>query len=190
MVHRRRLRSAWNRVDSGALHQAPRKWQSWLSDTGSLTQKIESVIGQKLEVLVLQGCRQNLNSDESRYFHFKIKRCRLREVLLCINGIPLVMARSIIPNSSSSGSNHEVLRLGKKPLGAVLFAKTRMHSKKKSHRVISRLDKKSALWKKCFQQYPELPSVSWARRTLYQLKGRPLLVSEVFLPALLNYPSN
>jgi chorismate--pyruvate lyase len=100
------------------------------------------------------------------------------------------MARSIIPNNSSSGSNHEVLRLGKKPLGAVLFAKTRMHSKKKLHRAISRLDKKSALWKKCFQKYPELPSVSWARRTLYQLKGRPILVSEVFLPALLNYPSN
>ena len=41
MNHRRRLRSAWNRVDSGELHQAPRKWQAWLSDTGSLTQKIE-----------------------------------------------------------------------------------------------------------------------------------------------------
>jgi len=106
------------------------------------------------------------------------------------NGVPLVMAHSIIPSSSSSGSNHEVLRLGKKPLGAVLFAKTRMHSKKKPPREIARLDKQSALWKKCFGQYPELPSVSWARRTLYQLKGRPLLVSEVFLPALLDYPSN
>jgi len=187
MVHRRRLRSAWNRVDSGELHQAPRKWQPWLSDTGSLTQKIEQVIGQKLEVSVLQDCRQNLDSDESRYFHFKIKRCRVREVLLCANGIPLVMARSIIPTMSSSGSNHEILRLGKKPLGAVLFAKTRMHSHKKPLREIARLDKQSALWKKCFQQYPELPSVSWARRTRYELKGRSLLVSEVFLPALLNY---
>ena len=190
MIHRRRLRSAWNRVDSGELHQAPRKWQPWLSDTGSLTQKIERAIGQKLEVLVLRDCRQNLNSDESRYFHFKIKRCRIREVLLCANGIPLVMAHSIIPSTSSSGSNHEVLRLGKKPLGAVLFAKTRMHSKQKPFREIARLDQQNALWKKCFQQYPELPSVSWARRTLYQLKGHPLLVSEVFLPALLNYPNN
>ena len=190
MIHRRRLRSAWNRVDSGELHQAPRKWQSWLSDTGSLTQKIERAIGQKLEVVVLRDCRQNLNSDESRYFHFKIKRCRIREVLLCADGIPLVMAHSIIPSTSSSGSNHEVLRLGKKPLGAVLFAKTRMHSKQKPSREIARLDQQNALWKKCFQQYPELPSASWARRTLYQLKGRPLLVSEVFLPALLNYPNN
>jgi chorismate--pyruvate lyase len=190
MIRRRRLRSAWNRVDSGELHQAPRKWQPWLSDTGSLTQKIERVIGQKLEVLVLRDCRQNLNSDESRYFHFKIKRCRVREVLLCANSIPLVMAHSIIPTTSSSGSNHEVLRLGRKPLGAVLFAKTRMHSKQKPPREIARLDKQSPLWKKCFQQYSELPSVSWARRTLYQLQGRPLLVSEVFLPALLNYPSD
>lgn len=190
MVHRRRLRSAWNRVDSGQLHQAPRKWQSWLSDTGSLTQKIERAIGQKLEVVVLLDCRQNLNSDESRYFQFKIKRCRIREVLLCTQGIPLVMARSIIPSASSNGSNHEVLRLGKKPLGAVLFAKTRMRSKKKPLREIARLDKQNILWKKCFQRYQKLPAVSWARRTLYQLKGRPLLVSEVFLPALLNYPNN
>lgn len=190
MVHRRRLRSSWNRVDSGELHQAPRKWQSWLSDTGSLTQKIERAIGQKIEVLVLRDCRQNLNSDESRYFHFKIGRCRIREVVLCANGIPLVMAHSIIPSASSCGSNHAILRLGKKPLGAVLFAKTRMHSKKKPLREIARLDKQNVLWKKCFKHYPELPSVSWARRTLYQLKGRPLLVSEVFLPSLLNYPSN
>ncbi|QWE11020.1 chorismate lyase [Polynucleobacter sp. es-EL-1] len=187
MIHRRRLRSAWNRVDSGELHQAPRKWQSWLSDTGSLTQKIEQAIGQKLEVVVLRDCRQNLNSDESRYFHFKITRCRVREVLLCVNQIPLVMAHSIIPITSSSGSNHAILRLGKKPLGAVLFAKTRMHSKRKPLREIARLDKKNELWQKCFKQYSDLPKAVWARRTLYQLKGHPLLVNEVFLPALLNY---
>ncbi|BDX21118.1 putative chorismate pyruvate-lyase [Polynucleobacter sp. TUM22923] len=187
MAHRRRLRSSWNRVDSGELHQAPRKWQSWLSDTGSLTQKIESVIGQKLEVVVLRDCRQNLNSDESRYFHLKIQRCRVREVLLCANNIPLVIARSIIPSSSSSGSNHQVLRLGRKPLGAVLFAKSRAHSKAKPMREIARLDQHSALWKTCLQRYESLPSVVWGRRTLYHLKGKPLLVSEVFFPALLSY---
>jgi chorismate lyase len=81
ITHRNRLRSQWNRVDSGAIHRAPRVWQPWLSDTGSLTQKIERVIGQKLEVQVLRDCCQTLNSDESRYFHFRIRRCRVREVL-------------------------------------------------------------------------------------------------------------
>jgi len=185
MNRRNRLRSAWNRVGSGEIHRAPRKWQPWLSDTGSLTQKIENAIGQKLEVQVLRDCPQSLSSDESRYFHFKIRRCRVREVLLCANNIPVVMAHSVIPTFSSSGSNHRVLRLGTRPLGAVLFAKTRKHSKAKPPRDIARLDKSSSLWKRCSKNYARLDSPLWARRTLYQLKGRPILVNEIFLPALL-----
>ena len=187
MSHRHRLRSAWNRVGSGEIHRAPRQWQTWLADTGSLTQKIEKAIGQKLQVQVLRDCPQTLNSDESRYFHFKIRRCRVREVLLCANNTPLVMAHSVIPTLSSSGSNHSVLRLGTKPLGAVLFAKTRMHSKAKPPRDIARLDRSSSLWKKCFKKYPDLSSPLWARRTLYRLKGHPILVNEIFLPALLDF---
>ena len=189
MTHRNRLRSSWNRVGSGEIHRAPREWQPWLSDTGSLTQKIEKAVGQKLEVQVLRDCPQTLNSDESRYFHFKIRRCRVREVLLCVNGIPLVMAHSVIPTLSASGSNHAILRLGTKPLGAVLFSKTRMHSKAKPARDIARLDKTSVLWKKSAQHFSGLSSPLWARRTLYRLKGHPILVNEIFLPALLNYPN-
>mgnify|MGYP003333948591 len=190
MTHRNRLRSAWNRVGSGEIHRAPRKWQTWLSDTGSLTQKIEKAIGQKLQVQVLRDYPQSLNDDESRYFHFRIRRCRVREVLLCANNTPLVMAHSVIPTLSSSGSNHSVLRLGTKPLGAVLFAKTRMHSRAKPPRDIARLDKGSPLWKKCAKNYPNLSSPLWARRTLYRLKGHPILVNEIFLPALLNHLVN
>ena len=187
MTYRRRLSSLWNRVDSGEIHQAPRNWQSWLSDTGSLTQKIERAIGQKLEVLVLRDFRQNLDGDESRYFHLKTTRCRISDVLLCYKGTPLVMARSVIPTFSSSGSNQAVLRLGKKPLGAVLFSKIRNRSKKKSLREIARVNKRSSLWRQCHRKYEDLPSPLWARRTLYTLKGRPLLVCEIFLPELLKY---
>ena len=146
MSHRHRLRSAWNRVGSGEIHRAPRQWQPWLLDTGSLTQKIEKAIGYKLQVQVLRDCPQ-----------------------------------------SSSGSNHSILRLGTKPLGAVLFAKTRMHSKAKPPRDIARLDRSSSLWKKCSKQYPGLSTPLWARRTLYRLRGHPILVNEIFLPALLEF---
>ena len=187
MNRRNRLRSAWNRVGSGEIHRAPREWQPWLSDTGSLTQRIEKAIGQKLEVRVLRDYSQSLNKDESRYFHFRIRRCRVREVFLCANNVPLVIAHSVIPTLSSSGSNHAILRLGKKPLGAVLFAKTRKHSKPKPPREIARLDKSSALWQKCSRYLPEISSPLWARRTLYSLKGHPILVNEIFLPELLRY---
>ena len=185
MPHRNRLRSSWNRVGSGEIHRAPREWQPWLSDTGSLTQKIEKAIGQRLQVQVLRDCPQSLNSDESRYFHFRLRRCRVREVLLCSNGVPLVMAHSVIPTLSSSGSNHAILRLGTKPLGAVLFSKTRKHSRAKPPRDIARLDKSTELWKKYSAHLSNLSSPLWARRTLYRLKGHPILVNEIFLPALL-----
>jgi chorismate--pyruvate lyase len=190
MSHRNRLRSAWNRVDSGELHRAPRQWQPWLSDTGSLTQKIEKAIGQKLVVKVLQDRRQSLHQDEHHFFRNRIQRCRVREVLLCANETPLVIARSIIPTLSSSGSNHAILRLGTRPLGAVLFSKTRMHSKTRPQRDIARIDKNSILWKGFHRGGTTLPSALWARRTLYHLKGHPILVNEIFLPALLKYSAS
>jgi chorismate--pyruvate lyase len=185
MPHQRRLLSKWNRVDSGEVHLAPRKWQAWLSDTGSLTQKIEQHLSQKLEVRVLRDARQSLNSDESRYFQLRPKRCRIREVLLCKGDTPLVIARSVIPVSSALGRNQDLLRLGNKPLGAVLFAKKANSSKRKVLREITYLSKGDPVWQQFQKRYPLLPSKLWARRTLYQLKGKPILVCEVFLPALL-----
>jgi chorismate--pyruvate lyase len=96
------------------------------------------------------------------------------------------MAHSVIPTLSSSGSNHAILRLDKKPLGAVLFSKTRKQSQARPPRDIARLDKSSELWKRCTKNFAGLSSPLWARRTLYRLKGRPILVNEIFLPALLS----
>jgi chorismate--pyruvate lyase len=123
--------------------ESSRFWQDWLNDSGSLTQKIEKAIGQKLVVKVLRDRRQSLHPDEYHYFQNRIKHCRVREVLLCANETPLVIARSIIPTLSSSGSNHSILRLGTKPLGAVLFSKTRMHSKTRPQRDVARIDSAS-----------------------------------------------
>uniref|UniRef100_B1XVG6 Chorismate lyase n=1 Tax=Polynucleobacter necessarius subsp. necessarius (strain STIR1) TaxID=452638 RepID=B1XVG6_POLNS len=125
----------------------------WVTHT-----KIEKTISHKLEVQVLRDCPQSLNGNKSHYFQFKLRRCRVREVLLCSKGIPLIMAHSVIPTLSSSGSNHAILRLGTKPLGAVLFSKTRKHSKAKPPRDIARLDKSSELWKKCSQHFVSLSS--------------------------------
>lgn len=182
MPHRNRLRSLWNRVGSGAIHLAPRQLQPWLGDTGSLTRKLEANSHSRVEVLILADRVQTIDSDESRFFHGRTKRCRVREVLLLIDHQPIVIARSIIPTCTASGSNHTILKLGKKPLGAVLFqGHNRNRNRIKAHREITQLHRHHPLWKNCQRLYPEMPSGSWARRTLYYLKGHPLLVNEVFL---------
>ena len=194
MTHHNRLRSAWNRVDSGGalrakggLHRAPPAWQDWLSDGGSLTKKIEFAFAQRLEVIVLADELQPVLPEESRLFKKPLQRCRVREVLLCVQGIPVVVARSVIPSTSSGGHNRGILKLGNKPLGAVLFANTYGISSK-TVRHIARLNRKQAIWRACQKKYPDLPPQLWARRTMYFLNGHPLLVSELFLPGLLSAP--
>ena len=180
--------SCWQVIENGAPLGAPLFLQDWLSDTGSLTRKLESTLRYKqdehLELRILADCRQNLVSSEKSFFRRPLSRSRIREVVLCDQGEPIIVARSVLPISSSIGTNHRILKLGHKPLGAVLFAKD-LRGRFRPVREIVRLDHHHhPEWKACQRRFKDLPKRVWARRTLYQLNGHPLLVMEIFLPAL------
>ena len=179
--------SCWHVINNGAPLGAPLSLQDWLSDTGSLTRKLESALcypqDQHLELRILADCRQNLVDSEKSFFRRPLARSRIREIVLCHQGEPIVMARSVLPITSSIGTNHRILKLGHKPLGAVLFAKD-LRGRFRPIREIVRLDHRHPEWKACQRRFKDLPHGVWARRTLYQLNGHPLLVMEIFLPAL------
>ena len=162
----KKLRQSWVNLDHVALHAVPPIWQDWLSDASSLTQLIASKTQSNVTVEVLTDCLQNLLQDESVLFNKPIHRCRVREVYLCVNDVPVVFARSVLPTTSSTGINREVLQLGSKPLGEVLFKKGKAPI--------------------VFRQITEVSGLGWGRRSMYQLRGHPLLISEFFLPDLLN----
>ena len=162
----KKLRQSWLNLDHTVLHAAPLVWQDWLSNSHSLTQLIAEKTQATVTVEVLSDCRQSLLADEAVLFGHSMRRCRIREVYLCVNDVPVVFARSILPTSSSTGVNRDVLQLGSKPLGEVLF-------KKGVAPIILR-------------EITEIPGLGWGRRSLYQLKGHPILISEFFLPELLD----
>jgi chorismate--pyruvate lyase len=162
----KKLRQSWLNLDHTVLHAAPLVWQDWLSNTRSLTQLITEKTQATVTVEVLSDCRQSLLADEAALFGHSMRRCRIREVYLCVNDVPVVFARSVLPTSSSTGVNRDVLQLGSKPLGEVLF-------KKGVAPIILR-------------EITEIPGLGWGRRSLYQLKGHPILISEFFLPELLD----
>jgi chorismate--pyruvate lyase len=153
-------------LDHAVLHAAPLVWQDWLSNSHSLTQLIAEKTQATVTVEVLSDCRQSLLADEAVLFGHSMRRCRIREVYLCVNDVPVVFARSVLPTSSSTGVNRDVLQLGSKPLGEVLF-------KKGVAPIILR-------------EITEIPGLGWGRRSLYQLRGHPILISEFFLPELLD----
>ena len=161
----KKLRQSWVNLDHVALHAVPQIWQDWLSDAGSLTQLISNKTKSPVSVEVLTDQNQNLLKDEACLFHQPLHRCRIREVYLCVNDVPVVFARSVLPTYSSTGINRDVLQLGSKPLGEVLFKKGKAPI--------------------LLRQITEVPGLGWGRRSLYQLRGHPILISEFFLPELL-----
>ncbi|KFC05370.1 chorismate--pyruvate lyase [Trabulsiella guamensis ATCC 49490] len=97
---------------------------------------------------------QALLPDEPRYW--------LREILLCADGEPWLAGRTVVPESTLTGPELALQQLGTVPLGRYLFTS-------------------SSLTRDFIEigRYAEL----WGRRSRLRLSGKPLLLTELFLPA-------
>ena len=135
----------------------------WLNEEGSITAKISSESKFKLEIL-----SDDLGiAEDEEYLALDIasEEVRIREVVLYGDLVPLVYARSIIPNLTSSKGYPGLGTIGSKPLGDLLF--------------------QSALFIKTRREFAQFETSSkeviWGRRTHYLVRGYPLSVMEVFL---------
>ena len=160
------LDRSWQGLTHAHLQQVPRVWRDWLNYPYSLTERLQETLGQKIEVQVLHDGRQTVQAHEANLLQAQLQRARVREVYLSVaEDEPLVLARSILPTASSTGVNRDILQLGSKPLGGVLF-------NKKNPPILQR-------------QISYFKNLGWARRTVYSLRGHPILITEIFLPHLL-----
>ena len=109
-------------------------------------------------------------------------RCVVREVSLNCGHRPLVFAHSAVAPRALKGAWRMLSALGARPLGAALFADPQI---KRFPLHFRQLDRADALHRRACRLLPEAPRLLWARRSLFLLRGSPLLVTEVFLPAIL-----
>jgi chorismate--pyruvate lyase len=166
---------AWRRMISVSDYTVPGQWRPWLSDTGSLTQRLIDACNGELTVQVL---RQNLGVprlSERRALGLPQRRQALiREVILLGGGIPWVYARSIIPLSTLTGRLRRLRQLDNRPLGALLFSEPSMCREPVEIACYTSAQMPTALAAK--------QSTMWGRRSVFRLHNKPLLVSEIFLP--------
>jgi len=87
----------------------------------------------------------------------------------------------VIPVRTLTGPRRRLSRLGKKPLGAVLFADPSML---RSGIEIAKLSAGQPLFARATATLSPLPENIWGRRSAFFLNHQPLLVSEIFLPAI------
>ena len=110
-------------------------------------------------------------------------RVLVREVFLICRDTPLVFAHTVLDADSLCGTWRSVAKLGNRPLGAALFADPRIRRDALRQR---KLGADHELQRRLRTLIPSAPQSVWARRSIFALGGSPILVTEVFLPEVLN----
>jgi chorismate--pyruvate lyase len=166
----------WCRSPSAAAAYCP-----WLRDRGSLTRRIQDRCPALNVKVVFQGMRR-ANRDE-RFVFPRRARVLVREVYLYCRNTPVVFAHSVIDARDLRGAWRRLSRMGSQPLGAALFADPRIRRYPLRQK---KLGRRHELHQRASAGLPAMPATLWARRSLFALHKSPILVSEVFLPGILN----
>lgn len=148
---------------------APQCWQRWLTDRGSLTQHLLNASHGNFRVEVVRQGWARPTRSEALELGISLRQLALiREVRLIGNDQVWVYARSIIPASTITGRERQLHHVGNRSLGSILFSDATM--------------RRGPLQISCLKLTDQ--EQVWARRSTFFLSGKPLLVCEVFLPAL------
>jgi chorismate lyase len=150
--------------------------RQWILDKGSLTAKLLRLSEGEFHVQVLRQINTRVGRSEALALGIKPSQLTLvREVVLMGHNRAWVFARSILPLSSLTGRLRHLRKQGNRPLGAFLFNQPQLkrspiavaHISRHHHYVPAEL-------------LDEQKNV-WGRRSIFDIDGKKLLVSEVFL---------
>lgn len=162
-------------------HSLPRSLRAWLSDHGSLTQRLRSRCASFRVVPLVTGMAR-ANTDEYALLGMAPgTRAYVREVVLLCNDVPVVFAHSVLPQAGLRGGWNGITRLGSRSLGEALFSDHRIERLPLAYR---KLRHAHPLYRATARQQTVAVGSLWARRSVFCLNGHPLLVTEVFLPAI------
>lgn len=160
--------------------RAPRALRDWLSDRGSLTQRLKSHCT-SFRVAPLETGLARANADEYALLGVTPGvRVYVREVLLLCNEVPVVFAHSVLPSTGLRGGWNGIARLGSRSLGEALFSDHRIERQPLAYR---RVRHNHPLYRAAARQQALARDSLWVRRSVFCLDHHPLLVTEVFLPA-------
>jgi len=194
------LRSSTNasrraqRPDAGNWHPSVRSLHTdallahWLQEPHSLTARIIRCAGAKavfsVEVLRQEVARP-LRDEAALITTAQDRLALVRDVVLKVDGTPVIYAHTVLALKHARHPWPWLGRIGQRPLGSILFTRHDIRPGPHHYQNLDRrhpLYRASAAW--CHGE--TLPLGLKARRARFFLEGSPLLVTEVFLPALLD----
>lgn len=167
-----------------AIHPVER---SWLVEPGSLTARcLRNASAFRVRLLddrlgaALPDEAAAVNAENGQKSKGQKSLCRVREVTLECDGVPVIFAHTILPESPRGRLSRWMARLGSRSLGSLLFA---FPGFVRGPLEFRRLDARHPLYRQA-AGFCEAGKHLWARRSLHMLDGQRVLVTEVFLPEI------
>lgn len=158
------------------------KLSKWLFDQSSLTERLIHACSGSFSVQVLEQGWGHAMLNEANLLDMRPSSYAwVRQVHLLCNNKPWVFARTVIPPHTLRGKQRRLTRLGKKPLGAVLFADKSMQ---RTEMEIACITQDQHLYRLATHHLAQVKQPIWGRRSVFFLNQHPLLVSEIFLPEI------
>jgi chorismate--pyruvate lyase len=153
-----------------------------LFEQGSLTAKLRQLTESQVDIKI---CFQDIcvpSNSERVFLNIAADEYIVREVLLLSQDIPYIFGRSILPLCTDSSLKLWQPYLDKRPIGDYLFKSQHHH---RLQLLCAKLQPDSQEYqyaaKYCSLNVPRL----WARKSLFTCDAGTMLISEVFLPAML-----
>jgi chorismate-pyruvate lyase len=168
---------AWVRLDQ-CLDRAPRGLHPWLAEPGLLTTLVRRACGCETQFRLLRVERSPLSATLAHRMGVADTGCLVREIEFACGEKRWVFAQSVFPDSTVL-QHPWLAELGNVALGESLLGRPDVSRQPLEYREIA-VDDELAL------AVGGLDRPAWARRAVYSLSVAPILVQEVFLPALIH----
>lgn len=161
--------------------------RGWLQNRGSLTQLIQRRCCGDFRVNPVFQSLSKACQDELAVMNLRRDELAMvREVYLYCGNSPVVFAHSVVAAKDLRGAWRGLGGLGSRSLGTVLFTNPVI---KRTPLRFKKLNSAHPLFRRACQNLPEKPLGLWARRSLFSLRGQSILVTEIFLPSILELTS-
>jgi len=162
--------------------------RDWLRAPGSLSKRLART-GKSFEVEVLSQGVTPLRAQERVALGMPRRGCTVvREVILRVDGEPLVWARSSLHQCTLAGPWKALKGLGNRPLAHLLYEDSRVVRSELQPRRLARFGHTRRQMCKQWQAAtgtPASPQMVWSRNSVFTRHGAQLRVMELFAPELI-----
>ena len=181
------MKLRWQNNETARLSLRDKRLSSFLFQKGSLTRFIQQRCKGSFHIDLITESWCYPMPDEIRLLSLRNHEITfIRESWLKCGNQTLVYARTVIPRKTLKGKSLKLTRLGTKPLGKILFNDNTTY---RTNMRYAKIPVHCELHKEATKE-SDITSELWGRQSLFYIKNKPLLVIEVFLPAILECTKN